>query len=143
MTSGNITPGDITTDDTSADGPRSGARAVDPHGSPEQRVASGTDLPASQQSGSELEQRFPDPGLPAHVHRRSDTDPVAAKRAERQVAGLFALSTLGTLVFVVGFLAIKLEDGINDATWSTLVLVSGSRSRSSASARRRSTGPRR
>jgi len=29
-----------------------------------------------------------DPGLPAHVHRKADTDPAAADRAERQVATL-------------------------------------------------------
>jgi len=33
-----------------------------------------------------------DPGLPEHVHRKADIDPIAAKRAERQVAVLFALS---------------------------------------------------
>ena len=81
------------------------------------------------QAGTELEQRFPDPGLPTHVHRRADTDKKAASRAERQVAALFGLSVLGTLVFVVGFFAIKLDDGkndgINDATWSTIVLGLG------------------
>ena len=71
------------------------------------------------QAGTELEQRFPDPGLPAHVHRRGDTDPKAAKRAERQVAALFGLSTLGTIAFLVGFFVIKLDGGIEDATWST------------------------
>jgi ubiquinol-cytochrome c reductase iron-sulfur subunit len=29
-----------------------------------------------------------DPGLPAHVHRKADHDPVAARRAERQVAAM-------------------------------------------------------
>lgn len=33
-----------------------------------------------------------DPGLPAHVHRAADSDPKAAKKAERQVAILFLLS---------------------------------------------------
>jgi ubiquinol-cytochrome c reductase iron-sulfur subunit len=74
------------------------------------------------QAGTELEQRFPDPGLPAHVHRRGDTDPKAAKRAERQVAALFGLSTLGTIAFLVGFFVIKLDGGIDDATWSTIWL---------------------
>ncbi|MFZ9100077.1 MAG: Rieske 2Fe-2S domain-containing protein [Candidatus Planktophila sp.] len=50
-----------------------------------------------------------DPGLPAHVHRRSDTDPVAAKRAERQVAILFGLSALGTLLLIFSFIFISDE----------------------------------
>jgi len=41
-----------------------------------------------------------DPGLPAHVHRRADTDPKAAAKAERQVAILFLLSALGTLTLI-------------------------------------------
>ena len=32
-----------------------------------------------------------DPGLPEHVHRSTDIDPKAAKRAERQIAILFVL----------------------------------------------------
>jgi ubiquinol-cytochrome c reductase iron-sulfur subunit len=45
-----------------------------------------------------------DPGLPAHVHRRADTDPKAAARAERQVATLFILSALGTVLLVYSYL---------------------------------------
>ena len=44
-----------------------------------------------------------DPGLPAHVHRKADHDPVAAKRAERQVAILFGISSLGTLLLIASF----------------------------------------
>ena len=44
-----------------------------------------------------------DPGLPAHVHRKADHDPFAAKRAERQVAILFGISSLGTLLLVASF----------------------------------------
>jgi ubiquinol-cytochrome c reductase iron-sulfur subunit len=47
-----------------------------------------------------------DPGIPPHVHRKSDEDPVAAKRAERQVAILFSLSALGTLLFIYSYIAI-------------------------------------
>ncbi|NBO79293.1 MAG: hypothetical protein EBV27_06665, partial [Actinobacteria bacterium] len=36
-----------------------------------------------------------------HYLRRTDTDPKAAKRAERQVATMFALSGFFTLVFLV------------------------------------------
>jgi ubiquinol-cytochrome c reductase iron-sulfur subunit len=47
-----------------------------------------------------------DPGLPAHVHRRADTDPKAAKKAERQVAILFLLSAAGTILLVASYLFI-------------------------------------
>jgi ubiquinol-cytochrome c reductase iron-sulfur subunit len=57
-----------------------------------------------------LEAQFSDPGLPAHVYRHSDIDAKAAKRREREVATLFGLSTLGTLLFIVAFFAIKPSD---------------------------------
>ncbi len=44
-----------------------------------------------------------DPGLPAHVHRKSDTDPAAANRAEHQVAILFGVSALGTVLLIVSY----------------------------------------
>ena len=44
-----------------------------------------------------------DPGIPEHVHRRTDTDPNAAKKAERQVAILFSISALGTVLFVYSY----------------------------------------
>ena len=53
-----------------------------------------------------LPERFVDPGLPPHVHRLADDDPKAAVRAERQVATLFGISILATLVFVVAYFAI-------------------------------------
>ena len=48
-----------------------------------------------------------DPGLPAHVHRAADTDPKAAKKAERQVAILFLLSALGTVLLIYTFFFIS------------------------------------
>jgi ubiquinol-cytochrome c reductase iron-sulfur subunit len=65
---------------------------------------------AERPSGGELEQRFTNPGLPAHVYRRSDVDPKAAQRREREVATLFGVSTLGTLLFIVAYFAIKPTD---------------------------------
>lgn len=44
-----------------------------------------------------------------HYLRRTDTDPRAAKRAERQVAALFGSSSLFTLIFLVSFVAIPRE----------------------------------
>ncbi|MEI2775291.1 MAG: Rieske 2Fe-2S domain-containing protein [Tetrasphaera sp.] len=49
--------------------------------------------------------QFTNPGLPPHVPRMSDLDDKGAKRAERQVAGLFLLSMLGTLVALVAYFA--------------------------------------
>ncbi len=51
-------------------------------------------------------QPIQDPGLPTHVHRKADTDPLAAKRAERQVAILFLISALGTLLFIYSYVGI-------------------------------------
>ena len=47
-----------------------------------------------------------------HYLRRTDTDPKAAKRAERQVAALFGASSFFTLVFLVSFVAIPREKKI-------------------------------
>ena len=47
-----------------------------------------------------------DPGLPAHVHRKADTDPKAAKRAERQVASMFLMSAFGTVLLIFSFFLI-------------------------------------
>jgi ubiquinol-cytochrome c reductase iron-sulfur subunit len=57
--------------------------------------------------------RFENPGLAPHVHRLADTDPRAAKRAERQVAAMFTLSIIGTLVFCVSYFAV----GKTDTVW--------------------------
>ncbi len=47
-----------------------------------------------------------DPGLPVHTHRRADTDPKAAKKAERQVSILFLLSAAGTILLIASYLFI-------------------------------------
>jgi len=52
-------------------------------------------------------ERFQNPGLPEHVHRKADTDPKAAKRAEQQVAALFLLSALGTVGTIAAYIFIK------------------------------------
>ena len=57
-------------------------------------------------------ERLSDPGLPEHVHRKADSDPAAAKRAERQVAILFALSALGTILFIITYLKVPLSEFI-------------------------------
>jgi ubiquinol-cytochrome c reductase iron-sulfur subunit len=45
-----------------------------------------------------------DHGLPEHQHRRSDVDPKYADRAERQVAILFTLSALGTVLAIYSYI---------------------------------------
>jgi ubiquinol-cytochrome c reductase iron-sulfur subunit len=52
-------------------------------------------------------ERFQDPGLPEHVHRNADVDPRAAKRAEQQVAILFLISALGTVLTIASYIFIK------------------------------------
>jgi ubiquinol-cytochrome c reductase iron-sulfur subunit len=52
-------------------------------------------------------EKFQDPGLPEHKHRLTDTSDKAAKSAERQVAILFSLSALGTILTIVSYIYIK------------------------------------
>jgi len=46
---------------------------------------------------------FEDPGTPAHVARAADLNPRSEKRAEQQVAILFALSGLGSLLLIYSY----------------------------------------
>ena len=50
-----------------------------------------------------------DPGLPKHIHRKADSDPVAEKRAEQQVAILFGISALGTILFIYSYSFVKTD----------------------------------
>ncbi len=77
-----------------------------------------SDSPADE--GREIEpadtstlEPYEDPGLAPHAYRLTDTDPKAAKRAERQVAALFGLSALGTIGLIVAFVAFSPLDTIN------------------------------
>jgi ubiquinol-cytochrome c reductase iron-sulfur subunit len=65
-------------------------------------------------------EKFQDPGIPPHRLRLADTDPKAAKRAERQVALLFGISVVGTLIFLVAYFAIDL--GAEDSSIGTIRL---------------------
>ena len=47
---------------------------------------------------------FKDPGTPVHAPRRADVDPRAEKRAEQQVALLFGLSALGSLLLIYSYI---------------------------------------
>ena len=52
-------------------------------------------------------QKFQDPGLPEHVHRKADHDENAAKAAEKKVAILFLISALGTLLLIGSYYFVK------------------------------------
>jgi len=54
---------------------------------------------------------LPDPGMPPHTPRLTDSDPKAAKRAERQVSVMFGIATLGSIGFVAAYLAFPLIEG--------------------------------
>src|SRR4051794_26260635 len=71
----------------------------------------GPDGLATRDSGG-VPERFENPGLPVHRHRLGDTDARAAKRAERQVAAMFGLSALGTILTIVAYYAVQLDRGL-------------------------------
>ena len=52
---------------------------------------------------------FQNPGLPPHAPRTTDLSEAAAKRAEKQVAALFALSIVGTIVFVLAYFLVDIR----------------------------------
>ncbi|WP_425956871.1 Rieske 2Fe-2S domain-containing protein [Xylanimonas sp. McL0601] len=66
--------------------------------------------------------RFPDPGVPAHKPRLTDTDPAAAKRAERIIVILFSLSSLGTIASLVAYFAVRPDGTTAGVRLSTLLL---------------------
>lgn len=56
------------------------------------------------------EEPIANPGLPEHQWRPTDVDEKAEKRAERQVATMFGLSAVCTVLFVVSYLTFKIGD---------------------------------
>lgn len=60
-----------------------------------------------------IEPSAPENALPVHRPRRSDVDPRAAKRAERQVGFLFLASGLASAAFVVAYVTTPIEDSID------------------------------
>ncbi len=74
--------------------------------------------------GRELDQ-FENPGLPPHRPRLADRDRRAEKRAERQVALLFLVSILGTLLFFVGYFFIPLDQTVERLRLQNLMLGLG------------------
>ena len=54
-----------------------------------------------------------DPGIPDHQWRPTDVDPAAERRAERQVATLFALSAICAVIFVVSYFALEIGETVD------------------------------
>lgn len=76
-------------------------------------------------AGQDATEKFRDPGLPPHRPRLTDTDPRAEKRAERQVAILFAVSVIGTVAFFYAYFFIDLDNTIGTLRLQNLVLGLG------------------
>lgn len=73
------------------------------------------------------QEEFTDPGVPAeHRPRRADVDPTAARRAEIQVAFLFGISIIGTVLAVWGYLTVDVgADDIGAVQRSTMLIGLG------------------
>lgn len=63
-----------------------------------------------------------DPGMPEHRPRPTDVDSRLERRAERQVAGMFALAGLLALVFCVAYFTIDEEDTVGGYGAANLAL---------------------
>jgi ubiquinol-cytochrome c reductase iron-sulfur subunit len=53
----------------------------------------------------------PDPGLPEHEYRPTDVDPKLERRAERQIAAMFALAGLLAILFCVAYFSFSPTPG--------------------------------
>ena len=59
---------------------------------------------------AETDDLYANPGLPEHQWRPTDVDPKAEKRAERQVATLFGLSAVCTILLLVSYFVFDIGD---------------------------------
>jgi ubiquinol-cytochrome c reductase iron-sulfur subunit len=76
-------------------------------------------------AGGGVPDRFTDPGHGPHRLRRSDVDPAAAKRAERQTVLLFTASIIGTLGFLVAYALVPPGETVGSMRLSNLLLGLG------------------
>src|SRR5690349_9531995 len=65
-----------------------------------------------------------DPGLPDHRYRPTDVDPLLEKRAERQIAAMFALAALLSLGFCIAYFTI--DKDARFLGWSAMNFALGS-----------------
>jgi len=71
----------------------------------------GENLPEKRPGSGELTaDPVSDPGLPAHTWRPTDVDARAEKRAERQIAAMFGLSAVCTVLFVVSYFTLEIGE---------------------------------
>jgi ubiquinol-cytochrome c reductase iron-sulfur subunit len=82
-------------------------------------TAGGQDLARAEGTAPAL---FEDPGLPEHRLRQADVDPAAAKRAERQVVAMFALSVLGTIGFLIAYFVLPPGETVASMRLSNIAL---------------------
>ncbi|MDQ0426780.1 MULTISPECIES: cytochrome bc1 complex Rieske iron-sulfur subunit [Cellulomonas] len=93
------------------------------HDELEPRDTAGSDLALRQ--GDDAVDKFENPGFGPHRPRRSDVEPEANKRAERQVVALFTISILGTIGFVAAYFALPPGETIASMRVSNLALGLG------------------
>ena len=62
-----------------------------------------------------IDEPIPNPGLPPHTWRPTDVDPKAEKRAERQVAGMFVLSMICAVLFLVSYFTFQIGGNQGEA----------------------------
>ena len=80
-----------------------------------------SEIEPADQGGDPL----PDPGLPPHTPRLTDTDTKAAKRAERQIGVMFGIAALGSIGFVAAYLALPLDGDLGRLQLSNILLGLG------------------
>ncbi|WP_285724504.1 ubiquinol-cytochrome c reductase iron-sulfur subunit [Psychromicrobium xiongbiense] len=83
----------------------------------------GSDVEAK--AGQAMTEKFDNPGLPPHRPRLADTNPRAAKRAERQVVILFCISVLGTLLTFFAYFGVHLDQTVGTLRLQNLLLGLG------------------
>ncbi len=93
------------------------------HDGHEHGETAGTDVVLRE--GEDAPGKFENPGFGPHRPRRSDVDPAADKRAERQVVALFTISILGTIGFVVAYFALPPGETVASMRTSNLALGLG------------------
>jgi ubiquinol-cytochrome c reductase iron-sulfur subunit len=80
------------------------------------------DAPDDQHGASlSLDEPLPNPGLPEHSWRPTDVDQRAEKRAERQIATLFGLSSVCAVLFVVSYFIFDVNGGGGGAEVQTVL----------------------
>jgi ubiquinol-cytochrome c reductase iron-sulfur subunit len=75
-----------------------------------------------ERTQGEVGDPIPDPGLPAHQPRLTDSDPAMAKRAERQVAVMFGIAAASSILFLVAYVALPLNGDLNRLQLSNILL---------------------